>query len=41
MTVSLDWNNLSDCEVAIVDDESDNIEVLAETLEFALSLIVF
>ena len=34
MTTILDWNNLADWQALIVDDEPDNIEVLAETLEF-------
>lgn len=30
----LDWNNVTDWKILLVDDEPDNIEVVAESLEF-------
>lgn len=33
-SMQLDWQNVSTWQVLLVDDEVDNLEVIAETLEF-------
>lgn len=32
--MTLNWDNLTDWQILLVDDEPDNIEVVSETLEF-------